>query len=533
VLLFYYDQSVMDSAFSAAESLEYTGFVVTADRTLLINFPEIKAADEANMARLVQTMRKDRSGALRVKLDGQDKTVYYTGGEGAYADWVLGITLNTDRIQVSTVGTIVLIIQAAVVMALVFFLFAAFKRGEKKTPAVSIEKKEGDRVESTVSEVESEQWATHPDADTPAENMEEWEAGVVSLDVLEEVEEFQEVGEAEVAQEIEELEPIEELGEEQGFHDEESQLEIRTSETEEAVAPEEEESRTVPERSEQTEAKEDGTGASKREEEWAAENVEEFIENDRGDLDRYAENPYGELPKLDKLLDVPASEIEEDTVDFSLDLKEPEEEEPGSESQDDGFPPTIPDEAYEPDDTGPDDELAKLIHLIENTERPLSSGAAGGKPDVDHPIKTGGAQASEEFRTFMRRLGLSKGALLVEFGGTYWSAVTLGLSENTTRTLQFGADEKIVHDILIRDKILYVRDDAFMSRLMRAKFDLQDTSTVKRLFFAPIFDPHREVPLVAILMICLTTGEAIAEHSRSEKILKELKRIKKDLPNII
>jgi hypothetical protein len=209
-----------------------------------------------------------------------------------------------------------------------------------------------------------------------------------------------------------------------------------------------------------------------------------------------------------------------------VDLPEAEEED-----QEDETLPVIPEHAYSGSGRRRDDELARLIQRIEQNRQESDTivESGGGGPEA----------VEKEFNAFMDELGLSKGALLLEYKdaetpGEFRPAVSIGLSESTTSLLRFSSNEKIVRAILMRDKILYIRDDAFMSRLMRTKFSPGDTVSVKRLFFAPIFSRNPESrALKAVLMVCLTNAEAVSEHSRSERILEELKRIKKRLPSLI
>jgi hypothetical protein len=560
-LLFYFDQEVLDPAFSGAGGLQYSGFVVTADRTLLVNFPEIKAADETNMARLVRAMRADRSGALRVKLNGRDKTVYYTAGEDQYADWVVGVTLDIGSVRVSPVSAVVLVIQACVVTALVLFLIAAFRRGEQvpsggrapegrageeKAPAKSVARGEEGAGEAAhgepVGAADLEPGEAHagvvPSAETPP--------GVVTLDELEEVEDIEDVGEAEIAEEIEELEPLdEEEEEEEEIEEEDGEPGGKAGETRYEAAGEQP---PRPGRGE-TRLSRAESGAEEEQESGAG---DEPIENDRIDFESYDRATSGNLPGLDKLLDMSTEwsggeggPLLSDQEEAAAEVPAPPEEAPEASGAGEAGEPgeeavlsAVPEGTRRSAGSTPDDELARLIHLIEESDRPGTPASgpleqAPARPPLGPGVGRAGAKAAEEFHRFMDRLGLSKGALLVESGGSYLPAVTLGLGGNTAGRLRLDAGEGVVRNILMRDRILYVRDDAFMSRIMRAKFDLRDSSTVKRLFFAPVFDRRRDPPLAAILMICLTTGEAVAEHSRSEEILKEIKKLKRQLPNIL
>jgi len=114
--------------------------------------------------------------------------------------------------------------------------------------------------------------------------------------------------------------------------------------------------------------------------------------------------------------------------------------------------------------------------------------------------------------------------------------------------LVFRSDETIISDILRKNKILFVREDAFMSRLLRAKFDLFDSSTIKRLFLVPVMKSSDvssgdvssgdvsgtgvKFPAV-IMLVCLTTAEATADEKVSNTILKELKKIKTKFSRIL
>jgi len=246
--------------------------------------------------------------------------------------------------------------------------------------------------------------------------------------------------------------------------------------------------------------------------------IEEAITNDMPE----GKNPGDKsLPDLDTLVGTEYTALKEDIHEGSGRLRE----ETNVVSKE--APPTIQDEAYEGQiGVSRDDELAELIQTIEEGES-----SSGGKKQIEESISV--------FREFLNGFSLTRGALLIsDLHKNYRPVFMQGFNEKTGKKLMFRSDEKIISDILRKNKILFVREDAFMSRFLRVKFDLFDSSTIKRLFLVPVMrsgsrpEKGKELP-VAVMLVCLTTDEATVDEKLSNNILKELIKIKIKLSHIV
>jgi len=217
-ILFYFAQGILDSIFMEIESLDYKGFLITTDKVLLINFPEIDVSDEENLAKLVELISENDSGAVRISLRGFDKVIYYRHVTGDYSDWTIGLTVDAERLRISKVGAFILIMQALVVVSLVIFVFLSIRqrRGPEVPVGVKVEEKEIIAMEKAPLQPEIAAGVKVKPSEAEAEAETEvpsLESGILSLSEVEEVTEVEEIGEAEVAEEVEEAEGYEELAE--------------------------------------------------------------------------------------------------------------------------------------------------------------------------------------------------------------------------------------------------------------------------------------------------------------------------------
>jgi hypothetical protein len=237
-VMFYYSQDALEKVFAGIEGLNARSFLITHDKIMLVNFPEIDESEQANLSNLVKAIGQNESGALRVIMKGMDKTIYYRRLQGQYTDWTMGLTLDTERLRISRIGMLILVVQALVIVSVLLFIIsslskrgAARKRaliGERSKPSgvpapaapVALEGEarasEGAAVEATAlrslpgSETASPLGAETAGLSTTAPAGEETRAaaGIMSLSDIEELVDVEEIGEAEVAGMDEEVEGV-------------------------------------------------------------------------------------------------------------------------------------------------------------------------------------------------------------------------------------------------------------------------------------------------------------------------------------
>jgi len=185
----------------------------------------------------------------------------------------------------------------------------------------------------------------------------------------------------------------------------------------------------------------------------------------------------------------------------------------------DDTPLAIPEEVYrkkKANDKG--DELSHLINEIKGDD----DEAATGSESLSLPAV---------FSRWLKSLGLSKGALLVEEKQKVFKvAASFGLSEGSRAKLRFRRNEALFRTIFSKGKLLYIKQDAFLNDGLRDKFDGKDATKIKGLFFAPIdvpptggSDDAANVEVKGLIVVGMTKGVAI----KPEKIIKEIKKIKK------
>ncbi len=582
VLLFYYTDKMLTEVFSAVDGIEFQELSISETGVVLVNFPPVSESEQQNLKNFVKMLLNENRGALRVQMQEYDKTVYFVHVPEPYEEWVVAIAVDTEKIGISSVGVLVLVIQAIVILTIVIFILTSI-RMRRPQPVVELRREktlagEGPGEVRVGKEPEKElpgavpQPASIPQPalieEMEAEEVPELETGVIPLAGVEEVIELEKVGEAEIAEELEELEEVpeevpaktettkelekvpedetgkgeSEMKEDSAGGDSEAKQGAVTQARPAVSAMEDagEESEPVEEDTDlQEEQPEKGMQRTnnKKDMEGGSELgttdtfIEESITNDIHGIE--GENPAFDstLPNLDTLIGSTYTALKEGSPeDGSLQIQD----KPGGVSED--IPPTIPDEAYEGQNgVSRDDELADLIQTIEEGEAVVDEDRAEESVSV--------------FREFLSRIGLTRGALLVlDRHNNYRPVFIHGFNEKTGKMLVFRSDETIVSDILMKNKILFVREDAFMSRPLRAKFDLFDSSTIKRLFLVPVLrsggtspgdtsergtsPSDRELP-AAIMLVCLTTAEATVDEKVSNNILNELKKIKNKLSNIV
>lgn len=579
-ILFYYSKNFLDSIFNKIESLNYQDFLITGNKKILINFPEIDESERKNLEGLEKVISESESGALRVYMKDFDRTIYYQRLSDDLSDWSIGLTLETEKVKISKVGTIILVTQAFVVLSILIFVIMGIKRKEKvlekavgreKIPVIEkgvpIKEVPKEGIGELILEVE------RPDY-LPA--VEEIEAPVVSLSDVEELTEVQELGEAWVEGELEEVEELEEILEEAGV--------------EEGLKPEEE-----PETKEKEEEKLKGVEAETMEELEEIEDgevLEEIgdevkgIENsrspelERGGNEESSSNPkkpnthsgmeetieddirgiessINPLPRLDKLVNsqqeigvevarpygnkhVQVRESDSGDMEYGLSLSDTErgeiedifskpvavkeiskaldaeKEETIHDREEIAI--TIPEGVYrEKERINKNDELAHLIDEIEEVGK-------GG------PKSVFSKNLLKIFRQFMGELNLTKGALLIrERNGSYLPLGILGLEKETREKLTFDGNERVITHYLLKGKALHITEDVFFNPEIRRKFGLVDTSKIESLFFVPLLDEIDERDLKGFLIVCLTKEE----RKNIEFIIKEIKKIRNILIKLI
>ncbi len=578
MLLFYYTDALLDTVFKEADGIEFQEFSIPEAGVIVVNFPPVDVSEQQNLRNLADMFLKEKSGALRVQMKGYDKTVYFVHAPEPLSKWVVAYAVDTEKMGISSIGTLVLVVQAVVILAIVIFILTAVRTrrfafdkgaGRDEIQAMAVREARGAGEEPEKEPAEAAQTPEPRGEELEAEEVLELETGVIPLAGVEEVVELEEVGEAEIAQELEEV--TEELGEGAEYMKESGagSFEAGAGRAEEtagaaAEAPgsvrEEgiEEAEPVEERTPSDEKHPEGPASAERpehidsfeksgpvkghkavEEKESKEEIghndavhEQGEKNESDAIDASTEieetvaddlpsgmspDDTSALPDLDTLVGKEYTALKEKMLD------EDEEgilDERGGISEE--VPPIIPDEAYEGQiGVSRDDELAELIQTIEQGE------PSGVEKRIDKSISI--------FGEFLSVFDLTRGALLIaDRHNNYRPIFMRGFNEKTGKKLVFRSGEKIISDILRKNRILFVREDACMSRFFRTKFDLFDSSTIKRLFLVPVMrsgdaSEKGEKPPAAVMLVCLTTED----EKVSNNILKALKKIKIKLSHIV
>jgi hypothetical protein len=490
--LFYYSADLFRPLFEGIDTLEYDDFVILKNNLILINFPDVDPQDDANADRLFELLSEEKTGSVRVEVESSDVTVHYTRVAEPYDNMILGLSVGTEQIGISSIGLVILISQTIVVLSLMIFVFASIgqKRGSaagtgEPTPAGE-EEAEPLRAEKEGIEVE------------PLDEISATETGIISLTDVEELTEVEEIGEAVVAEEAD-------AGDAEYIPEPEEERKPPPPSGTKKV-----ESEGLPERKpvEETEQKtESGDISIETAPETGDLDRVDLIEDDLSGLDTEKKLPgLGELVKGRKDRDFEGSGEQAALLGITS-LQEPED-----------TPLAIPEEVYEekkaPDK---DDELSHLIKSIKGDDE-----AAPGSESLSLPAV---------FSQWLKGLGLSKGALLVEEKQKVFKvAASDGLSDRSKAQLQFRRNEAVFRTIFSKGKLLYIKQDAFLNNGLRDKFDGKDAAKIKGLFFAPIDVPPEggisigaNVEVKGIIVVGMTKGATI----KPDKIIKEIKKIKR------
>jgi hypothetical protein len=563
-ILFYYSQDALDAVFSQVEGLDYKGFLITTDKIVLVNFPEIDSSEEHNLSDLVKVLSQNNMGALRLLLKGFDKTLYYKRFTGQYTDWTVGLALDTEHLRISRIGMLVLIIQALVVVSVLIFIVFSLRR-KRGLPSASRARQArradldeearapgdgGALISSAASHVspgverggtETEESATPPSSlepEEPAFEAEPVETGVIALSDIEELVNVEEIGEAEVAGEVEEvggsyvmveeeqqggLEEPEEPVELEEYTEVEDLREIEeTREGEEAQEVEELESvdeahqALKPAELEEVSAAEElaallaegkGTGTGEQEAGFP-ESLPEVVD-DLQEVEAFTGGIGGEapgaVPSLEKL--VKAGERSGTGIGPVQSVLEQAAAEEEAASGEEGTLQTIPEEVFRAKQgENRNDELSELITTIE-----------GGEKEGEHE------DPAVLFKKSLKAMGLSKGAFLIADDSGRCSPKTMfGLNKKTAGKLSFDGSEKIYTQFLSKGKTLYIREKVFKSKEVSKKFDRTDSLKIQTLVVSPILQTGN---VRGILVAGTSKGKKI-DHG---KIIKEIKSIKEVL----
>ena len=518
-LLFYYDPEFLDSIFSGIPGFAYESALLSADRVIFINFPVVDAGDRENFRNLSQTVLGQQAGFVRVRRDQFDKTIYFLPVSQTLSPWIVAVTYDTAQVRISRIGALILVVQAVVVAAIIIFILTTVKERKKlrmggvaseTKPVISGVRGVDGRVMRELGQPGSEIAAGRGEQPAPAGPPSPHE-GVIPLDDVEVVEELDEVGEAEVADEYDDSQfipdgvPDAETAQATSYQPQqpaaEDNLSLVQDGAEEGMKPlndsvELEKLEAVQreimgpkaqmlEEIEELDEIEDA-GERTLEEPVQAE-IDESVVDDLADIEQRNEGGADILPDLEALVGVDtASSTEGDAGEAA--------------------------EGIEKEFAAPGGDHTAL------TDEPLGKTEGIGRQDVIRDI----------FRQFLETVGIYKGAVLLkQKKGTFKPCVITGFSRETEPKLIFSGKEKIVTKILQKDKILYIRNDAFLDDELREKFSLSDTSTIKSIFFAPL------CPSGAGLAGFIILSPTINESFDSSEVLAKIKEIKKTLTNII
>jgi hypothetical protein len=518
-LLFYYGSEFLQSIFSDVPGFAYESALLSADRVIFINFPVVAAGDRENFRNLSQTVLVQQSGFVRVRRDQFDKTIYFLPVSQTLSPWIVAVTYDIAQVRISRTGALILVVQALVVAAIIIFILTTVKERKKlriggvasETKPVGSGVRGGDsRVTRELGQSGSEIAADRsvkPASVGPPSPLD----SVIPLDDVEVVEELDEVGEAEVADEYDD-----------------SQLMLDG-------VPDAEAARATPYQSQQAAVKD---------------NLSRVQDGAEGRMKPL--NDSVELEKLEavqrEIMGPEAQMLEEiEELDEIEDTEERTVEEPVQAEIDESVVDDLTD--IEQRNRGGADILPDLEALVGVDTTSSTEGGAGEEAESlqkDFAAPGGGSTAVNDelhgnaegigrqgvirdtFRQFLETVGINKGAVLLkQKKGTFKPCVITGFSRETNPKLIFSGKEKIVTKVLQKDKILYIRKDAFMDDELREKFSHSDTSTIKSIFFAPLYLSGAGLAGFFIL------SPTINESFDSSEVLVKIKEIKRTLTSII
>ena len=544
VLLFIYAPEFLDSIFSDIPDFVYSRTVLTADRVILINFPAIEEADRENLRKLSQTVVEQSSGFIRIRHDQFDKTIYFFPVSQVEQQWIVAVTSDTEQVRISHIGVAILVVQVFVVAAIIIFILTTVKERKKiRIGAVSTPRKSMIRGGETAVPGKPGK-ALMPGGGEEREGASSLSdrQDVISLDDVEEVKHLEEFGEAEIAQEYEEYDEVQPVID----ADEGDKSEVDISQ--QSVEPESESQVSA---------------AGEHIDEEIDEHVEELVQplNDTTELQkleavqREIMGPDAQmLDDIEELEAIEDGEFEPSRDDMGIDedIEEiPFEEIEGTDDdlEDISFelPPAVDsgesviDDLAEIDATMPQHEdvipnLEALVgadassdisdDILETdftaVEGHSPESADGRNEDLD------GVSIRDTFSRFLQSVGIHKGAVLLKQStGIYKPCVVTGFSRDTEPKLIFSGKEKIVSKVLMRDKILHIRNNVFMDDELGKKFSNSDTSSIDSVYFAPLMPSRSDLAGFIVL------GPTTDESTDSPEVLKKIKEIKKSLTNIL
>lgn len=570
--LFYYNEDVLDRVFKDIGNIEYNGFLATTNGVIIINFPPVGIEDEKNVSELSKYVKRKSSGAVRVRSEEYDKTIYFKRLPPPHDDWSVALTFDTESFKITGIGKIILIVQALVLFSVLIYLLLNLRSrgrreiseygekislekikpeekphpvqefkpygittpevttGDKKTqPAETgevLEKEEiigeevgrvldvDEKMPGTVTEVgeEKERVVEEGSEGFPVE--EEIFEDLVPLDEVEEVEEIEEIGEAEVAESFEPSEDQEEKTEGKKV----DEAVVREEEPVEAASEElfgvrDEHGKSESKLDEGVLIEETGEGESL---------IEEEIQEASGRIKEGLIEPVeideipGEekLPPLEELVKAEEEAPSPGEVSVGKEISDeesvglPETQEPGEGEGIIEIEPEIYEKGKKEEKK---DEIASLIKEIEEGKKP--------------------PQPSEEIiervmKKFIEEEKLSRCAYLGRRNDAFVPFVTVGLSGQTVKKLKFEPEEKVVKRYLKEGKILHITEDVFYSEELRDKFDHGDKSKIKQVFLIPIM---KEGELKGIIILPLTHSEVAIKTINITKI----KKLQKDVGKFI
>ena len=239
-----------------------------------------------------------------------------------------------------------------------------------------------------------------------------------------------------------------------------------------------------------------------------SEKAHEMVETIEDDLGKMATEPRSvedSLPELEKL-------VEADT-EYQEFVIEGGEEQIINTDYEEEAPPTVPDKIYlEKEGVDRDDELSHLIDRIDE-RAPESS--------FDNQ------QLNKLLGDILDNFGNSRGAILLKNdAGTFSPAVISGLNLNTKNKLTFTSWENIIKNILQKRKILYVKENAFISEALKDKFDPADSGEIRQLLFVPVTVSGEVKGIV-------TVGVMSDEKFEENIIIKKVKSIKEQIIKLL
>jgi len=508
-LLVYYRTDFLESVFARAPGFTYQGAILTSDKVVILNFPEFDEREAENLANLSRTIREERSGFLRVKRDELDKTVYFLPGAEGISDWIVGVAFDTAGVQISFIGAIILIVQALVVAAIIIFILSTVRDRKRFTPQAAPAEKPS-RVAAPAA---GPTLIGEPGTDTRGIPITDTaQEGVVSLKDVEEIVELAEVGEAEVTEEYEGGEALLTMhGTEGGGERQEEPL----PHTEELHGAEIE---GVAEAATADEPGRSSNGSKSVPLELSEDEELEKLEAVQREIMGPEAQMLEEIDELDELAGE-EEEVDESIIDDLIgagdtlpELESLVKAEGIEQRPDKDRLATGPEKLYtEKAKVRQDEELAHLIQRIGEDDR------------TDRQI-----DVKDQLEHVLDDLGLLKGAILLREGERQFRPVTFrGLTPGTIKRLFFTDEEKLVKNILAKNKILYVKSNAFIDNELRNKFDLEDSSTIRSMYFVPFMSSGKE--LAGFLIVSLT----MSELADPNLMLKKIKEVKKKLTKII